>query len=191
MTQSQQQQQQEQEQQLHSIDRSNDSVILADGTTDSAAKREKQEKRRKKRILIVDDEPDITFTFKTVLEENGFKEEVDVYNEPLLALQYFESGIYSLLVTDIAMPKMDGFELYEQVKKIDNKIKVIFVTASEVSYEALGELFLLTNVDLNDDKNIVPILRESEKDQVERFVRKPVEVNKFIGRVKKETFNYR
>jgi DNA-binding response OmpR family regulator len=44
---------------------------------------------RKKRILIVDDEPDITLAFKKILEENGFKEQVDTYNEPLLALHDF------------------------------------------------------------------------------------------------------
>jgi hypothetical protein len=42
---------------------------------------------QRRRILIVDDELDITFTFKMILEENGFNKQVDTYNEPLLALQ--------------------------------------------------------------------------------------------------------
>ena len=93
------------------IGRCDDSVVLDNGTTEeSVAKEEKQEKRRKEKILIVDDEPDITFTLRTVLEENGFQE-VDVYNEPLLALQNFKSDVYSLLITHVAMPRMDGFEL--------------------------------------------------------------------------------
>ncbi len=70
---------------------------------------------RKKRILIVDDEPDITLAFKKILEENGFKEQVDTYNEPLLALQDFKAGIYGLLIIDVGMPVIDGFRLYQQM----------------------------------------------------------------------------
>ncbi len=74
----------QQRQQLNSTGRYDDSAVLDNRTTEeSDAKGEKQEKRRNKKILIVDDEPDITFTLRTVLQENGFKE-VDVYNEPLL-----------------------------------------------------------------------------------------------------------
>jgi DNA-binding response OmpR family regulator len=80
------------------------------------ANREKQEERSSKRILIVDDEQDIAFTLRIILEENGFKE-VDVYNEPLLAVENFKSRLYGLLITDVAMPKMDGFELYKQIKR--------------------------------------------------------------------------
>src|SRR5215831_7480098 len=132
--------QQQQQQQLNSTGGYDDSVFLDICTTEElVANRKKQEKKSSKRILIVDDEPDITFTLRIVLEENGFKE-VDVFNEPLLALQYFKSRVYSLLITNVAMPRMDGFELYEQMRKIDDRIKVIFVTASEINYEALKEL---------------------------------------------------
>jgi len=68
-------------------------------TEEPLANKEK-EKMRNEKILIVDDEPDITFTLKVILEENGFNE-VDVYNEPLLALQNFKSRVYSLLITDV------------------------------------------------------------------------------------------
>jgi PleD family two-component response regulator len=65
-----------------------------------------------KRILIVDDEPAITSTFKIALKNYGF-EEVDVYNDPFLALQNFKSGVYALIILDVAMPKIDGFKLYQ------------------------------------------------------------------------------
>jgi CheY-like chemotaxis protein len=146
-------------------------------TEEPLANKEK-EKMRYEKILIVDDEPDITFTLRTVLEENGFKE-IDVYNEPLLALQNFNSCVYSLLITDVAMPIMDGFELYQQIKKMDDGIKVVFVTASEVNYQALREL-------LPADK--AAILRDDREGEVERinFIRKPVEIKEFIQRVNKE-----
>src|SRR5437016_1212267 len=106
----------QEQQQLSSTGMCDDSAVLDDGNIkESVAKREEQEERRNKRILVVDDEPDITFTLRTILEENGYKE-VDVYNEPIIALDDFKSGVYSLLITDIAMPRMDGFELYKQIK---------------------------------------------------------------------------
>jgi len=57
------------------------------------------------------------------LEENGFKGRVEVYNDPSLALGDFKSGSYALLLLEIAMPRMDGFTLYEKIRKIDRNIK--------------------------------------------------------------------
>jgi DNA-binding NtrC family response regulator len=88
---------------------------------------------KKKRILIVDDETDVNYTFETVLEENGFM--VDSFDNPALALNDFKAGLYDLVLLDIKMPEMDGFKLYKEMKKIDNKFKVCFLTASEMFYE--------------------------------------------------------
>ena len=179
--------QQQQKQQLNFTGRYDDSVVLDNSTTEESVAKKKKEKRRNKKILIVDDEPDITFTLRTVLEENGFKE-VDAYNEPLLALQNFKCGVYSLLITDVAMLGMDGFELYKQIKKIDGRIKVVFVTASEVNYEALRELLPVDRFDTSDDEDKAAILQGSREGDEERihFIRKPVEIKEFIQRVNKE-----
>jgi CheY-like chemotaxis protein len=171
----------EQQLQLNSTSRCDNSTVLDNSTTEeSVAKKEKREERRNKRIPIVDDEPDITFTLRAVLEENGFKE-IDVLNEPLLALQNFKSRVYSLLITDVAMPRMDGFQLYKEIKKIDDRIKVVFVTASEVNYQALREL-------LPVDEVKAAILRDNREGEEERInlIRKPVEIKEFIQRVNKE-----
>lgn len=85
-------------------------------------------KTRKKRILIVDDEPDIVLALKAILEEDGF--EVDSFTDPSLALNEFAADTYSLAVLDIKMPKMNGFELSEKLMAIDNKVKIIFLTAA-------------------------------------------------------------
>jgi CheY-like chemotaxis protein len=178
----------QQQLQLNSTARYDDSGILDICTTEElVANREKQEERSGKRILIVDDEPDISFTLKIILEENGFKE-VDVYNEPLLALQNFKSRVYSLLITDVAMPRMDGFELYEQMRKIDDRIKVVFVTASEINYEALKELSQVDQLDISDDEDKAATLQDSRRGDEERihFIRKPVEIKEFIQKVTKE-----
>src|SRR5215470_12722135 len=122
---------------------------------------------RRKRILIVDDELDITFTFKMILEENGFNKQVDTYNEPLLALQNFKRGVYGLLIFDIAMPVMDGFRLYHLIKQIDNKAKVLFATAC-LNYDILRRYFPIKD----ENKVIDEILRDSG----DRFMRKPVHI---------------
>ncbi len=184
---SKQQQEQQRQQQLKSIGRYDDSTVLGICTTEEpVTNRKKQEKKSSKRILLVDDEPDITFTLRIILEENGFKE-VDVYNEPLLALQNLKSGVYSLLITDVAMPRMNGFELYKQIKKIDARIKVMFMTAY-FNYEALKELFPVDVLDISDDEHKAATLQDSRKEDEERihFIRKPVEISEFIQKVTKE-----
>jgi DNA-binding response OmpR family regulator len=82
---------------------------------------------KRKMILIVDDEPDITTALKITLEDYGFQ--VDSFNDPVLALDNFRKRLYSLLILDINMPKMNGFELYTKIKKIDDKVRVCFLTA--------------------------------------------------------------
>ena len=86
------------------------------------------------RILLVDDEPDVTISIKLGLEtqEKGFV--VDISNDPIEALANFKAESYDLLLLDIKIPQMNGFELYEKIRKIDNKIKVCFITAFEVYY---------------------------------------------------------
>jgi two-component system response regulator ChvI len=81
------------------------------------------------KILVVDDERDITSVIVKGLKSNGF--EVDSYNNPILALEKFRVDAYDLLIIDIKMPKMNGFELYKKMKEIDNKVKVCFLTAIE------------------------------------------------------------
>jgi DNA-binding response OmpR family regulator len=80
------------------------------------------------KILLIDDEPDITFTIKNILEDNGF-EVVDSFTDPILALNNYKDNFYDLVILDIKMPKMDGFELYAKIREKDPKVKVCFLTA--------------------------------------------------------------
>jgi two-component system, OmpR family, response regulator ChvI len=105
------------------------------------------------RILLVDDDHDILITFKEGLEEehgvdkskifvDGAKKiQVDTFADPKEALSSFKAGVYDLLLLDIRMRDMNGFELYEELKKIDDKPKVCFITAYELYYEALRKDF--------------------------------------------------
>ena len=114
----------------------------------------------KKRILIIDDEVDITFTFKVGLEDTG-SFAVDTSNDPQDVLFNFKPRMYDLLLIDTRMPKMTGYELYKEIRKIDAEIKVIFLTASP--FEVLQEVFPTF------DKNY--------------YVLKLVEINELIKRI--------
>jgi two-component system response regulator ChvI len=118
------------------------------------------------RIMIVDDEDDVILELRVVLEDNGFK--VDSFNDPLLALENFKADLYDLLILDIKMPKMNGFELYKQIKKVDNKVKTMFLTA-------------LTELQEYEEfrKEVSPKLGERY------FVPKPIENEDLIKRVNK------
>lgn len=91
--------------------------------------------KKQSKVLVVDDEPDINMSFKLTLENAGFI--VDGYHDPLIALSNFKPSYYDLVVLDIKMPKMNGFELYTEIQKIDNQVKVCFITAGEMFYNEL------------------------------------------------------
>jgi two-component system, OmpR family, response regulator ChvI len=120
-------------------------------------------KKCKPRILIVDDDPDITLTFRIGLEKNGFV--VTIFNDPLKALSTFRAGLYDLLLLDVSMPRMNGFELYREIEKVDNP-KVCFITAFVVYYESLAENF--------------------PKSRVCCFIKKPIEIDKLVERINTE-----
>jgi two-component system catabolic regulation response regulator CreB/two-component system response regulator ChvI len=88
--------------------------------------------RNGNKILLVDDEPDVTITFKAILQDVGFI--VDTYQDPLIALPNFKPRFYDLVILDIKMPKIIGFELYTEMQKIDSQVKICFVTAGEMYY---------------------------------------------------------
>ena len=91
-----------------------------------------------KKILLVDDEPDIIYSIKKVLEGNGFV--VDSYIYPTLALSNFKPGLYDLLLLDIKMPEISGLDLHQKMNKIDSNVKICFLTASELFYEEYRKL---------------------------------------------------
>jgi DNA-binding response OmpR family regulator len=91
------------------------------------------EKIKGKRIMVVDDESDLTLFYRMSLEYHGF--EVEAFNDPKKALSNFKPDYYDLIVLDIKMPDMDGFELYREIKERDPNAKACFLTASELYYE--------------------------------------------------------
>jgi DNA-binding response OmpR family regulator len=115
------------------------------------------------RILVVDDEPDHSLIFSKALEDNGFA--VDTFIDPQLALSNFRADLYDLLLLDIKMPKMSGFDLYREIKKIDNKVKVCFLTAFGEGY-------------YEDFKKQFPDSASAD------FIRKPIAIDDLVKKVK-------
>lgn len=101
-----------------------------------------KDKTVKNKILLIDDEIDACLTFKNMLEENGF--DTNAYDKPLDAL-----------------PKIDGIKLYQEIRKIDKRIKVCFITASEDYY-----------------------IKQFPKLKEECFMQKPISIDSFISRIK-------
>lgn len=91
-----------------------------------------------KNIMIVDDNDDVNLTFKIVLGELDHRLRIHSFSDPMDALQSFRPDIYNLIIMDILMPKMNGFELYDELRKLDSNVKICFLTAAkEIYYEAM------------------------------------------------------
>jgi CheY-like chemotaxis protein len=132
----------------------------------------KDNQRFWKRILIVDDEADVTVTFKAVIEEsnnnNDVNKKIEVYtsNNPVEALSEFKPNFYDLLLVDINMPYMDGFELCEKILAIDINVKVCFMSSVEINREALREIYPTLSLGC--------------------FIRKPVTIDYLVKRIRSE-----
>ena len=125
-------------------------------------------KTEMKRIFLVDDDYDHIITFKMGLELAEF--EVDAYNDSTIALSRFKPGYYDLVLIDIRMPKIDGFELYEEIKKIDNKVKVWFISAYETYYKALRKVLSTSQGEMGPGS----------------VIEKPIEIDKLVKQIRTE-----
>jgi DNA-binding response OmpR family regulator len=122
-------------------------------------------KQQQKRILIIDDEEDIADILRMTLEYNGFN--TDTHTDPVLAYRNFRDGQYDLVILDIKMPDVDGFNLYQKIRRTDGKVKIIFLTASEYYYEQFR--------------------KENGFDEFDQelFLRKPIETEDLVQAIKK------
>src|SRR6185437_2696200 len=102
----------------------------------------KSKPRSYKRVLIVDDHSDTSLTFKVALEgsDNNKEFEVYTYNDPLSALFEFKPDFYDLLLIDINLPYINGFELYGKISKLDIKVKASLMSPEKVIIEQIREI---------------------------------------------------
>lgn len=114
-----------------------------------------------KRIAVVDDEPDITNVLKKGLERHGFA--VNIFNDSQAALASYQPMYYDLMLIDIRMPRINGFNFYRQLKKKDTGVKVCFLTAFQIYYEEFRKMF--------------PTI------DVKAFVRKPISIPNLVNQI--------
>ncbi len=118
-----------------------------------------------KKILLVDNEADITYALENTLDNYGFS--IDSFNDSMLALNSYKSNFYDLVILDIKMPKMDGFELYNKIKEKDPKVKICFLTASELFYEEFRKTRYVLGEKLGE----------------EYFIQKPIKIDDLIQKM--------
>src|SRR5919106_3575287 len=116
-------------------------------------------------ILVVDDEPDALFTYESFLSDEGYN--VKAFTDSLEALKHFvqlpdPSSYYKLALLDIRMPKLNGLQLFYQMKKLSPRIKIMFCSALEIAEE-------LTSVLPDIEHNYI--------------IKKPVEREYFINKI--------
>jgi DNA-binding response OmpR family regulator len=129
----------------------------------------KDEQRFWKRILIVDDDEDVTVTFKVGIEDSNNQTDanirIEVYtsNNPVMALSEFKPNFYDVLLVDINMPYMNGFQLCKKILAIDINVRVCFMSSAEINLEALRDIY-----------------------PAGCFIRKPVTIDYLLKRIKSE-----
>ena len=97
-------------------------------------------------LMLVDDEKDIVTVFGSALRNSGFT--VDSFNDPAQALSQFRPNYYDLLLSDVKMPGMTGFELCGEIKKKDKQCKIVIMTAFEMYVKEIHEMYPLAQVEL-------------------------------------------
>jgi DNA-binding NtrC family response regulator len=113
-----------------------------------------------KSILILDDEFDIMSVLKQGIDKRGFR--VFAFTDPYLALEHFQlnSESYGLVITDLRMPGMNGYEFTKKVKEIKPQVKVFFMTA-----------FSINDIEF---RRVLPFVK------IDEFIEKPVSVKKLV-----------
>ena len=126
-----------------------------------------------KRILVVSPEDDVNLALKSALEQvegnasgGSYYFRVDCFNNPVLALKNFKNGLYDLLIADVIMPQINGFDLAEEVKKIDQKVRVCFLIAGEIPGKLRANQFIA-----------------EEEGYEDKFIQIPIENNNLIRHV--------
>ena len=118
----------------------------------------------RQKILVIDDEYDNASIIKNGLERKGGYNNIDVFTDSITALNNFQADSYDLIVIDVRMPNMNGFELYKKIKERDNKVKISFLSASKYTYEEF--------------KKYDPMIEENH------FIEKPIGLGELANKIK-------
>jgi CheY-like chemotaxis protein len=122
-----------------------------------------------KSILVVDDEFDIVNIIKQVLQKQGFT--TYAFTDPLLALEHLKtnSKSYGLVLVDVRMPAMNGFELVKKIKSMHPTIKILLMSAFEF--------------------NDIELSRALAAIKIDGYIQKPVSTKELINIIEKHLQN--
>ena len=123
-----------------------------------------QKTKSNKRVLLVDDEPDTCMVYQIVLEAAGY--ECKSYTDSVYALE-FRPNYYRLILLDVKMPVLNGFELCKKIREVDKTVKIIFITAGEGYYE---QLRTQSYPELTNDTNIKYVQKPIANEELIRLV---------------------
>jgi DNA-binding response OmpR family regulator len=132
----------------------------------------KDKQRIWKTIFIIDDDDDTVETFKAGIEDSNNNTDankrivVHTSNNPVMALSEFKPNFYDLLLVDINMPHMNGFQLCEKILAIDINVKVCFMSSGKINREAVREIYPSLTLGC--------------------FIRKPVSIDYLVKRIMSE-----
>ena len=98
-------------------------------------------------VMVVEDEKELASLFKTFLERMGY--DPFTFTDPIMALEFFKQGTkeFSLILTDLRMPEMSGLDLAAEIRKINEKIKIILITAFMVEDLMISETYKIAKID--------------------------------------------
>jgi DNA-binding NtrC family response regulator len=121
---------------------------------------------KSKSVLLVDDEPDIINLFTDLLNREDY--EVIGFTNPLKALEHYKTNFaqYGLIISDIRMPGMSGFDLLKDIKKIDAIISFFLMSANDTSNYS-----------------------EIEGIKIDGFIQKPIRIKEFLSILEKHLIN--
>lgn len=111
------------------------------------------EKNRKvrgyeRKVMVLDDDYDLATLVKQILQKDGFNN-VFSFTDPLLALEHFRINHkdYSLIISDIRMPIMNGFQFVSEARKINPKVKILLMTAFEINDKEFAQALPKPKID--------------------------------------------
>jgi DNA-binding response OmpR family regulator len=114
-------------------------------------------------VIVIDDQEDITRSLKNALEKEGLQ--VTVYNDAIKAISDFKAGHFNLVIVDIRMPGINGFDVYEKIREIDKKVKVCFLTAFGLYADEMA-------------------VQGSKLDETKCLIKKPIKITELLGQIR-------
>jgi DNA-binding response OmpR family regulator len=127
------------------------------------SRRQELKSLRGKNVIVIDDQEDITRSLKNALEKEGLQ--VTVYNDAIKAISDFKAGHFNLVIVDIRMPGINGFDVYEKIREIDKKVKVCFLTAFGLYADEMAA-------------------QGSKLDETKCLIKKPIKITELLGQIR-------